>query len=372
MLGASQPAAVQAACRVLGALAFGDTRTKRHLLSSGVATSLVSQLLRCSSTPVATDAPLATPVATATATVPAHIISAQIPAAARAVSAAAARALQDLVLRSAPGTGTGTHHPTEEGGVGTGSQTFQQQEQPAAHSPQQPRATSTPSASKGSASLNSFKSAEHFRRGENERKVADSAFFFVPPIPASVFTQAAAMLEAVLDSTSATAMQQLSLPVDAAALGGVATGVLGAVAKVVSTICCGKMAWSPAMPASPRGETSPGGIVFLATRFLCCHDCVDSAMSASQCDINPGEILFLVDWFAMVDVVYAFGGIPLHLPIRLYRTCYVDGVDCCAIRMSVDAFSLMLDCALGSPLHLPSRLSDICSWLSSLTRNSYT
>lgn len=213
-MGAAQPDAVQAACRVLGALAFGDNHMKRHLLSSGVATTLVSQLLRC------------TPVATASHTT-SHApspVPAQIPASARVVSAA--RALQDLVLRSSSGAHSGAEH-SEAG---------------SAHEPSSAHSNSQQSPAKKD------RFAEYSRT--KERK-PDSAPVFVPPIPPTALAQAAAMLEAVLDSTSATAMQQLVLSVDTAPLMGVATGVLGAVAKVVSPIDCGKMAWTPSTPASP-------------------------------------------------------------------------------------------------------------------------
>lgn len=232
MLRAAQPEAACSACRALGALAFGNTHTKRHLLASGAAATLVSLLLN---TPVATSSThslMHTHLANTTTTegpntkgtaemnsTSANSAKMNTLSSHAADAMRAARALQDLALRSFSGEHSSASEPSIEGSAPADNQ--------------------------------------------NPTNSDMNTNTFTPPIPATVFAQAASMLEVVLDSTSATAMQQLSLSVGETPLLGVATGVLGAVlgatARVVAPINCGRVSWTPA--TAPTSPSSPTGMV---------------------------------------------------------------------------------------------------------------
>jgi hypothetical protein len=190
MLYAQQPRAVQAACRALGALALADPHTKRHLLSTGTAAVLASLLVHSSH--------VGTPV---TQHPSGHQVSSH---------------------DRAPGQGKASIHGAE-------SAAFTLQHRALRSS------SGEHSVSDTSEGDNTWEPKEY------------KAAVVAPPMSQAALAQAAAMLEVVLQSTSATAMQQLTMSRDTAKAVGVATGVLGAIvgvtSKVVLPIDCGIHAW---------------------------------------------------------------------------------------------------------------------------------
>lgn len=262
---AAQPEAVQAACRALGALAFGDPHTKRYLLSSGAAGTLISLLIH--GTPVTTGTHTHTSPSNHLCNAPSgHKLSHSTPAHCTSTTPAvsAARALQNLALRSS----SGEHSASELSEDGSGSE--------CSLNPTISDTHASTCANNETTSTAEY-SAEGSRRKQRKLTTAESAVVTRPPVSPAALAQAAAMLEVVLDSTSATAMQQLALAVDAAPLLGVATEVLGAVlgatAKVVSPFDCGKVSWTSAAAcdvtaATPRGSYTGVDHLYFLLRFF--------------------------------------------------------------------------------------------------------
>lgn len=199
-LRSADATAAAAACVATGALAFGDVQAKRRVLESGGCTALVELLLRGT---YSHSAPAGASFSSAgcgvdtqwrtAAEVDAEMIKERCGLAGAGAGAAAAGTAGPAAELAAGPEPVGSPRPEE-----------------------QPFGADTQGAAGAGA-------AGHACAGT-----------------AAGLREAAVLLGAVLDATSASAMQQLSLTLHSRPLAGVAKGVLGATASLVSTLGSGR------------------------------------------------------------------------------------------------------------------------------------